>query len=486
MLLAISAAVLAAPQNAKDDSQASPSAQTLSADLKVCVRTQEDSPFSGFASVHVTPSEGPELLGAPSGSAGETIFADVAAGTYTIEASAPGFEAVRMQTKIETGGGVQTVFVIMKPKTVSASASPLALPSVAPAAAASPRKTSWIPPGIDDVVPTVEAGTECPLAQVLSGAGQRMKEFVDNLQKFDATETLEHFNVDAAGSRGKPETRTFDYVVTITFSKAGIFLLDEYRNGSEDPSQFPAQIATTGLAAMALVVHPMMVSDFDFTCEGLGRAAGLPAWQIRFAQRADRPNRIRSYVAAGHTYLIPLKGRVWIDAGTYQVRRLEAELKEPVKEIALTKDYMAIDYGPVQFQAHKEELWLPHVAEHYVERKGRRYYRRHTFSNFKIFGVETAQLIQAPKESYCFKNTSDHEVLGTLTVSPVPESAAQVTSIQFKIPSGASVCKLVGIGKDVTLPADEVDSATFTHNGAPGSIIADANLVRASTLAIVP
>jgi len=312
-----------------------------------------------------------------------------------------------------------------------------------------------------------------------------MKELVDNLQKFSATEKVEHFNVDAAGSRGKPEDRTFDYVVIITQSGSGVFNLDEYRNGSFDPAQFPAQIATTGLSAMALIFHPSIVSDFNLTCEGLGQWDGHSAWQIHFAQRADRANRIRQYVVGKTPYPVPLKGRVWIDAGTFQIRRLETQLIKPIAEIALVEEYMAIDYGRVRFHTHDEELWLPLDAEAYWERHGHRFYRRHAFSDFKVFAVDSAEQINAPKESYCFKNATDRDIDGILTVSPISGVSAKVVSLQFTVPSGRSVCKLVGPGKDVSMSAAEVGSAVFRHNGSDGSITADANLVQASTLDLV-
>jgi Tfp pilus assembly protein PilF len=362
----------------------------------------------------------------------------------------------------------------------------LSVPTFITLVAASPEPTPWTPPDIDKVVPDVQPGVACSLPQVVSGVGRRMKDLVENLQRFDATEHVEHFNVDDAGSRGKPETRLFDYVVTITLADSGVFRLSEYRNGSLDPTLFPAQIATTGLPAMALIFHPSQVSDFNLTCEGLGQWHGRPAWQVRFAQRPDQPNRIRAYVIGRQYYPVPLKGRVWIDAANYQVLRLESELMKPIPEIELTQEYVTIDYGPVQFQTRKQQVWLPLDAEVYSERGKRRFYRRHTFSNFKVFEVDSAQQIQAPKQSYCFRNADDQNIAGVLTVSPVAGTSAKSVSVRFTIPPGQSVCKMVGPGKDVSLPADKIDSATFAYDGPAGSITVEANLAKESVLNLVP
>jgi len=476
----------AAPQSSKDESGARSSTRSGSPALKVCLRTEDGSAFIGVANVRVMPNEGYEVPGEPLGPDGEMIFADMMPGTYTVEASAAGFLAVRQKTQVEAGNRLQTLFLVMKPRLSPPGVAP-PVPALSSAPVAPPKlTTAWIPPGIDDGVPNVQSGVECPLSQVVAGAGRRMKELIDNLQKFDATEHVEHFNVDAAGSRGKPEARTFDYVVVIMPLEAGSFELDEYRNGSTDPALFPAQVATTGLPGMALAFHPAMVSEFNLTCEGLGLWEGHPVWQVHFVQRPDRPNLLRVYVVQNKYYPAPLKGRAWIDASTYQIRHLESELLGPIPAIALMQEHIAIDYGQVQFRTHAQQLWLPLDAEVYWERRGHRFYRRHSFSDFKVFEVDSAQQIQAPEGSYCFKNTSDHDVTGILTVLPDSAVSSKSVAVRVMIASGHSVCKLVGVGKDVNIPADEIASASFRHNGLSGSITADVNLTKESVLDLIP
>lgn len=185
-------------------------------------------------------------------------------------------------------------------------------------------------------------------------------------------------------------------------------------------------------------------------------------------------------------YPVPLKGRVWIDAANDQVLRFESELMKPVPEIELSEEYLTIDYGPVQFQTRKQQVWLPLDAEIYSERGKRRFYRRHTFSNFKVFEVDSAQQIQAPRQSYCFRNANDRNIAGTLTISPVAGASAKPVSVRFTIPSGKSVCKIVGPGRDVGMSADEIDSATFVYDGPEGAITADANLAKETVLNLVP
>jgi hypothetical protein len=145
-----------------------------------------------------------------------------------------------------------------------------------------------------------------------------------------------------------------------------------------------------------------------------------------------------------------------------------------------------IDYEPVQFRTQKTEIWLPQRAELYVDRKGHRYYRKHTFTDFRIFNVDTAQKVERPKESYTFTNLSDQDIAGVLAVLPTDRTKHDVVTVNFTVPALGKVVKVVGTGKDVDLPITEVASATFTHNGGDGVIQVDVNLGRETTLEVIP
>ena len=351
----------------------------------------------------------------------------------------------------------------------------------------SPSKDSvWAQPGIDELVPHVEPNVACVLPQVLSGAGKQVEQLMASLEKFTATERVDHFTVGKLGDLRSPEIRSFDYVVSVSQKPHGLIELEEYRNGSLDPAQFPAQVATEGLPAMALVFHPQMISDFDFVCEGLGQASGHPAWQVHFQQKPNRPGRIRAYVVAGNYHSIALKGRAWIDASTDQVVRLESELVKPMPEIHLLREHLSIDYAPVQFHSRDSQLWLPSHAELLVALDNKAFYRTHAFSNFQLFSVGTGEKQGAPREFYSFTNLSDQDVNGQLTITPVLGRWLTPISITFTIPPRRSVYKAVGPGKDLDISADSIASARFAYVGVPGAIQAEATLASVSTLEIVP
>lgn len=344
----------------------------------------------------------------------------------------------------------------------------------------------WTKPGVDEFVPGVKLDVPCSLPEVLKGAGKTVEQLMANLEKFTANEQVKHFTVDRTGEMHSPDTRSFDYVVFVSHEPHGVIYLEEYRDGSLSRMLFPAGVATEGLPAMALIFHPQMASDFAFVCEGLGQTDGHPAWQVHFQQRADRAVRIRAYVIAGTSHPVALKGRAWIDAGTFQVARLESELVSPMPDIRLIQEHLSIEYAPVQFHSQNSKIWLPHTAELFVERSNSAFYRTHTFTKFRLFNVDVSQKLQAPKESYTFTNFSDRAIRGKLTITPLPERSLTPISITFTIPPRDSVFKLVGQGKDLDIPVDSIESARFVYSGAAGIIQGGASLSKPSTLEIDP
>jgi hypothetical protein len=472
--------VLPAQQSSKGNSVVPNVSDPNSPSLKICLRLPDDSAFSGLVNLRVASSEGSDVAGKPTASEGETVFSELAPGSYSVHANAPGFVSVRQTVEIKPGRGHQTMFLVMRPD-ASADA-----PSAPPFAPAKENAAFPVPAGIDEAVPAVSPGVSCDLPAVLHGVGERMTQLVSNLEKFSATEHVTHFSVDKAGVLRSRQTRAFEYVVLVSQNAIQGFQLDEYRNGSVNPNVFPVGIATDGLPGMALVFHPWMVSDFKLSCEGLGQSDKHPAWQVRFEQRLDRVNRTREYNIQGNYYPVALKGRAWIDAGTYQVLRLETDLLQPVKGINLMHERLSIEYGEVQFHSHNLQLWLPKSAELYWERNGHRYYRSHDFSNFKIFSVDTNQRFQRPKESYSFTNTSDRDIPGVLIVNPVSSSKLSPVSITFTVPAGGSVFKTIGTGKDVSIPGELVGSAKYIYKGLADSVKVDAYLATESTLEVVP
>lgn len=259
---------------------------------------------------------------------------------------------------------------------------------------------SWVPEDIDDAVPPVASGVACPLQTVLNGAGQRIVELVQNVDRFTATESLTHQEIDHSGRIGPPAMSQYNYLVSYTEDRTGYLQVDEIRNGGLSLDEtFPNHIATIGTPSLVLIFHPRNINNFSVTCEGLGQWHGEPAWQVRFEQRADRPNLTYSFTVDRVTYSVNLRGRAWILADSFQVARLETDLEKTVPKIRLRLDHQTVEYRPVELSTTHSQLWLPASSELYMDFLGRRFYRKHSFSDFKIFSVGTQYQIANPKET---------------------------------------------------------------------------------------
>jgi len=472
--------------------------------LKISLCLQDSTPFLGAATVRLMPDEGYEKVGVHGETAGDFLFPDVDPGKYIVEVAAPGYLEARLKAQVDAGHRQKTMIVLMKPRQIPKDferpGEPAAITSAgvtSKAASSSPSSVSsppeakvnrnfWKLHELEDNIPRADASVPCPMQDILYGVGQRMTEFVATLEKFTAIEYLEHYTVNELGERKALEKRKFEYVVVVGQMKEGKFFIDEFRNGSTDVEQFPAQIATQGLPALALIFHPVLAGDFDFRCEGLGQWGGRELWQLHFVQRVDRPVQIRSYYIAARRFPIYLEGRVWIDPGSGQVVRLESELAKQIPEIELKSEHIMIEYRSVNFISTGQQIWLPYKAEIYVERQQRRYYRQHTFTDFRFFNVETSQTVRAPAGSYSFTNTSDSDIFGELTVVPEAETNLEPITLRFTVPAHTKLFKVVGPGKDVNLPPASLASATFAHNGKDGWVKVEVSLAKETVLDVIP
>ena len=276
----------------------------------------------------------------------------------------------------------------------------LPLSASLPSLSSNPRSDyrHWVPPNVDDVIPPTDPTVSCPLPEILERTGQRVLEFVDNLDRFTATERLGHQSLNEFGLAVRDEQKTFDYLVLIRQVKPGIFDVSEYRNGSDSQEIFPEHVATLGTVALVFVFHPNYVHDFDFQCEGLTHQGNESVWQIRFQQKPELPSRLRSYRLGTKYYRVGIKGRTWISKNSFQVLRMESDLVNQVPDLRLNAEHQDITYGPVPFQKRNLVLWLPYSADTYLDFNGHRFHRRQELSNYLLFWVDDRERDEKPKE----------------------------------------------------------------------------------------
>ena len=271
----------------------------------------------------------------------------------------------------------------------------IALPAEPPVV----KEHPWAPPDVDSKDYLVTAAA-CSVDDVLGRAMIRVKSQLANLEKFTATENIEHQDIDKSGQAGPIKSRKFSYIVfVLPFQQDSVFL-EESRDGQANTAAFPTSLATVGLNSLGVsILQPVYRPGFEYQCEGLSSIRGGAAWQVRFEEKKDSNTGVRRWQRQGTIYNIPIKGRIWLSTTTYDILRVETDLREAQAELELRRDHLEVNYGPVKFAATDGELWLPWNAEMYLELHGKRYHHRHILSDYMLFGIDTTNKIGAPKNA---------------------------------------------------------------------------------------
>jgi hypothetical protein len=263
------------------------------------------------------------------------------------------------------------------------------LPTPAPSSRA--PADSWAPPDVNSLEFSALDNEPCSASDIVPQAGQRVEELVHNLDRYSATEVIQHQTVNRSGKLNRPEYQDFNYVFSMAPGRDGYMVSDEYRNGNRNAEEAIEEVVTRGTSSLVLVFHPNYTKNFLMTCEGLGSWRGRPAWLIRFEERPESTHRMSAIAVEGRVYGIRLRGMGWILADSFQVAHMEMDAAESIPRIRLRLQHIAIDYGPVGVPGTRTKIWLPWNAELYLDFRGHRFYRRHSYTDFKIFSVKVDQ-----------------------------------------------------------------------------------------------
>jgi tetratricopeptide (TPR) repeat protein len=258
----------------------------------------------------------------------------------------------------------------------------------------------WAPPDIDSKEYYVTPGASCDVNEVLTRGIARVKIEMVNLEKFTAVEHIEHQEIDRHGQAGPIKTRQFSYIVFVHSYKGDSSFLEESRDGGPTMPAFPTSLATVGLNSLGVsVLQPAYRDGFSYHCEGVGTVRGQAAWQVRFEEKKDARLGVRRWQREGTIYNIPIKGRIWLSTATFDIMRVETDLREPMSDLELSRDHVQVEYGPVTFKSMDEPMWLPWSAEMYLELHGKRYHHKHYLTDYLLFGVDSSAKVNGPKEA---------------------------------------------------------------------------------------
>ena len=259
------------------------------------------------------------------------------------------------------------------------------------------KQLLWTPPNVEAPLPVRSGVAPCSLSAVLEQAGKRAVELTATLENFTAEEEIQYEKFEQSGLLEESDSSVFDYTFGFE-NRGGGRVSQEYRTPSKRGHAFPASSQDTGLAALALIFLPGMQLDYEMSCEGVDNWNGQPAFVIHFEQRKDKPARTLQFRSERGVYAVRLRGRAWISVDNAQVLHLETTSVHSIPAYKLQSNAIAIDYGPVQIRSRKMELWLPQSIEAFWEYQNYRIILVHTFTNFRLFSVDTEEKVKPPSE----------------------------------------------------------------------------------------
>jgi Flp pilus assembly protein TadD len=285
---------------------------------------------------------------------------------------------------------------------VSTEPSPLAdlpVPATANLELLPGKQRPWAPPDIDSREFQLAQNAACNAEEILTRAQHRMNSQMQNFEKFTATEHIDHQEIDRFGRPGPVKSRDFSYIVIVDRYAGDSFFLNEDRYAGGSDLSFPTSLVTEGLNNLGVsVLQPATRKNFDYQCEGLASIRGKASWQIRFEEKKGAARGVRNWRRDGKLYQIPVKGRIWLSSTSLDVLRIETDLREAIPILALNRDHLQVDYGPVNFATSNTTLWLPWSAEMHMELHGHRYHHKHYLTDYMLFGVDTNHKIGKPKD----------------------------------------------------------------------------------------
>jgi len=249
----------------------------------------------------------------------------------------------------------------------------------------------WVPPDIDTIPPPAAPSISCSLPDVISRTGTQIQDLVHNLDRISATEIIEHENVGRSGNLLRPDVHKFNYVFSLKEGSDGYMSSEEFRSRDINPNQSPDDVVTANMPSGVLVFHPNYVTNFRMSCEGLGNWRDQSAWQIRFEERPDCACNMSVIIIGGKTYNVRFRGIAWILADSYQLVHMEMDLAEAIPKIRLRLYHQVFEYRFVSFPKSDAGFWLPLSVGLYMDFRGHRFYRRHTYVDFKLFSINVQQ-----------------------------------------------------------------------------------------------
>jgi hypothetical protein len=236
------------------------------------------------------------------------------------------------------------------------------------------------------------------LADILDKTGKTVASFFKGFPNTACEERIsEEFEV--SGGMFQPgNSQKFRYLALNRPSNPASGL-DEFRTDSQGNPAAPAGfLITKGFVSIEAIFHPESRSEAVFRLLGRQRVKGRKTYIVGFAQIPGKARLVGKAEFGGMYYVLTLlQGVAWIDSENYQIIRMYTDLLAPRPDVGLKQESTDLTYEKVQFKTESAPLWLPHQVVVTERLRDQTYRNVHTYSDFRVFKVETGEKQQPVK-----------------------------------------------------------------------------------------
>jgi hypothetical protein len=176
-------------------------------------------------------------------------------------------------------------------------------------------------------------------------------------------------------------------------------LLEEYRTDLKNrriSDQDPSAPKGQGFASLWLLFSPMHRAESDFRYLGRQKLdKHTTAFVVAFAQKPDAVKFPSEILLEGKSVPILYQGIAWIDQASFEIIRMRTDLLAPHPEIHLQQLTAEIEFGKVRISKLPAPVRLPTEVDITLEINTEVSKEVHSYSNYRLYGVETRIIPQS-------------------------------------------------------------------------------------------
>jgi hypothetical protein len=279
---------------------------------------------------------------------------------------------------------------------------------------ASPRPVRWaapLPPSVVET-PTGELVHELPelkklrpaasqelLASILQKVGANVAILFNSFPSVTSREEVIEQRLSGAGAVHDQIFQEFRYLALASPDKRNVGF-EEYRTDSKGRLLQPqgldsGYLITEGFVSIPFYFHPSYQPDSKFRYLGQEVMGKRATEVVAFAQRPSARER-EQFAMGGKSVYVLAQGVAWIDPANNQIVRMRTDLRTPEPEIRLDSQTTRVKFAEVDFKGVSSPLWLPREVEVETRCYGTVFRNTHSYSQFKLFSVQTQERQGAP------------------------------------------------------------------------------------------